>query len=60
MHHATYMYSMVYGHWHWLTDASLYMLQLYKDILGPYWTEGRDRVEEHYRSYSLPFPGWRR
>ncbi|KAK7087751.1 putative methyltransferase DDB_G0268948 [Littorina saxatilis] len=33
---------------------------LYKDVLGPYWTDGRQHVEEHYKSYSLPFSGWRR
>ncbi|XP_076472850.1 putative methyltransferase DDB_G0268948 [Babylonia areolata] len=32
----------------------------YTEILGPYWTDGRNHVEEHYQSFSLPFNGWRR
>ncbi|KAL8615345.1 hypothetical protein ACOMHN_023065 [Nucella lapillus] len=33
---------------------------LYTDILGPYWSDGRNQVEQHYHSFTLPFPGWRR
>ncbi|KAL8561078.1 hypothetical protein ACOMHN_031022 [Nucella lapillus] len=32
----------------------------YKDVLGPYWTDGIKHLEQEYRSISLPFPGWRR
>ncbi|KAK7475669.1 hypothetical protein BaRGS_00033095 [Batillaria attramentaria] len=32
----------------------------YDYILGQYWYGGREKVREHYRGYSLPFPDWRR
>ncbi|PVD31650.1 hypothetical protein C0Q70_07067 [Pomacea canaliculata] len=33
---------------------------IYRDVLGGYWDRGRDKIEEHYSSFSLPFPEWRR
>ncbi|XP_076436873.1 putative methyltransferase DDB_G0268948 [Babylonia areolata] len=30
------------------------------DLLSPYWSERVKHVFQHYRSISLPFPGWRR
>ncbi|CAG5124463.1 unnamed protein product [Candidula unifasciata] len=30
----------------------------YADVLGQYWAEGRQMVEEKYATVRLPFPGW--
>ncbi|BFZ10110.1 hypothetical protein BsWGS_13148 [Bradybaena similaris] len=30
----------------------------YADVLGKYWPEGRQMVEEKYATASLPYPGW--